>query len=413
MIPWGIPNYTVQKHAIKLTAAAEKSIRAKHPWVFESSIVKQGKDVRAGDIAIIFSKNKNKLIAVGLMDPNSPIRIKVVSFQAATLNQSWFTASIQAAFDKRRALLKDNTSFRLIFGENDLMPSLIVDIYEQVAVVKYYALIWLPYHAFIIQGILDLNTSLCEYNRPIQAIVLRLSRQVDRALESYSDIYDGKVVYGTLDNPVVRFREYGVDFSAHVIRGHKTGYFLDHRQNRRQIGLMSKDKTVLDVFSYAGGFSVHALVGGATSVTSVDISQQALDLAKENAALNGTFSNHICLQGDAFAIMKDLIQQAKRYDIVVVDPPSFAKQAKEIDTAINSYKRLCRLAVQLTAKNGLILLASCSSRIQMDVFRELNESCLKRQSRRYQIVDETLHDIDHPVNFPEGLYLKSLYVRLD
>jgi 23S rRNA (cytosine1962-C5)-methyltransferase len=214
-----------------------------------------------------------------------------------------------------------------------------------------------------------------------------------------------------LTNDVVEFIEHGVKFTANVIKGHKTGYFLDHRENRRRVGELSKDKTVLDVFSYAGGFSVHALANGAKEVTSLDISKQALDLARENGKLNAYSGMHKTISGDAFKEMKGLIEKGKTYDVVVIDPPSFAKQQSEIDLAKKKYAQLAELGAKLTSKNGLLVLASCSSRVLAQSFFDLNVQALNGQSRLYETLLKTKHDSDHPISFPEGAYLKCGYYR--
>ena len=249
---------------------------------------------------------------------------------------------------------------------------------------------------------------------------MRLSRNVFKSPLLHKELRDGIVIKGKLENEVVVFREYGVLFSAHLIKGHKTGYFLDHRDNRRIVGSYAQNKNVLDVFSYAGGFSVHALAGEAQSVISVDISKQALQLAKENASLNGNFKNHNCLAGDAFEIMNRLIKDKKKFNLIVVDPPSFAKRADEIPSAKNSYKRLINLALRLASKQAILVMASCTSRISSDEFFEIIETSVLQAIRNkhmgissYKILNKTFHDIDHPVTFPEGSYLKTIYVELN
>jgi 23S rRNA (cytosine1962-C5)-methyltransferase len=198
-----------------------------------------------------------------------------------------------------------------------------------------------------------------------------------------------------------------------VIKGHKTGYFLDHRDNRKRVGELSKGKTVLDVFSYAGGFSVHALANQAKEVTSLDISKQALELAVENGKLNDYSGKHITIAGDAFTEIKTLIQSGKKYDVVVIDPPSFAKQQSEIYLAQKKYSQLAKLGEKLTAINGMLVLASCSSRILADSFFDINKQALKSSNRQYKLVLKTQHDSDHPIGFPEGAYLKCGYYQFD
>jgi 23S rRNA (cytosine1962-C5)-methyltransferase len=239
--------------------------------------------------------------------------------------------------------------------------------------------------------------------------VIRLSRQLQKS--DKHNLKGGEVVYGTLNDKVVNFVEHGVNFSANVIQGHKTGYFLDHRNNRKQVGEWSKRKTVLDVFSYAGGFSVHALTNGATEVTSVDISKHALEVAKLNGKLNAYSGIHNTIVGDAFQIMKDLIKAKTQFDVVVIDPPSFAKQQSEINLAKKKYAQLASLGAQLTSKNGLLVLASCSSRVKAQSFFDSNWQVLKQSNRMFKTVLKTQHDVDHPISFPEGAYLKCGYYR--
>lgn len=397
-------NYQPKRIAVKLNAKGEQFVLKGHPWVFSNSIVKVNNDSKTGDLAIVFSKNKNKVIGIGLYDAGSPIRLKIIhnSEEKVEINAAFFHFKIEEAFALRQPLLKTNTnSYRLLFGENDGFPGLIADVYDKVLVVKLYSEIWLPYIQTIIPSLQRISK--------VETIVIRLSRSLQNS--SNHQLKDGDVVFGTLNNEVVEFAEHNVKFSAHVIKGHKTGYFLDHRANRKQVGEWSKGKTVLDVFSYAGGFSVHALFNGAEEVTSLDISKQALEVAIQNGKLNTYTGVHKTIAGDAFKELQQLIEHKKTFDVVVIDPPSFAKQASEIELAKKKYAQLAALGEKLTAKNGLLVLASCSSRVQSHEFFDINEQVLDATKRLYRLILKTSHDIDHPVTFPEGAYLKCGYYR--
>ena len=388
--------------AVKLNAKGEKFVVQGHPWVFSNSIVKINDDAKTGDLAIVFSKNKNKLIGLGLYDASSPIRIKMLHNGPATIDKEFFSKRVKEAFQKRAPLLKTNTnSYRLIFGENDGFPGLIADVYAEVLVVKLYSGIWLQY--------LDQVLPILQEVSKAKTVVLRLSRKLQNS--TLHNLIDGEVIYGELNNEVVEFVEHDVNFSANVIKGHKTGYFLDHRANRKQVGAWSKGKTVLDVFSYAGGFSVHALYNGAKEVTSLDISKQALEIAVLNGKLNNYSGIHKTIAGDAFVEMQKLIDNKQTFDVVVIDPPSFAKQASEIPLAKKKYAQLAELGVKLTSKNGLLVLASCSSRVVSQSFFDINTQSLNNVSRKYKTILTTEHDIDHPITFPEGAYLKCAYYR--
>lgn len=390
--------------AVKLSAKGEQFVVQGHPWVFSNSIIKINDDAKSGDLAIIFGKNKNKIIGLGLYDANSPIQIKMLhsSTEKAEINASFFQNKIEIAYAKRLGLLKTNTnSYRLLFGENDGFPGLIADVYDHVLVVKIYSEIWLPYLESILPSLQQIAK--------VSTIVVRLSRSLEQS--KLHQLNNGDVVYGTLKNEVVVFVEHDVKFSANVIKGHKTGYFLDHRANRKQVGEWSTGKTVLDVFSYAGGFSVHALYNGAKEVTSLDISKQALEMAIQNGKLNHYTGIHKTIAGDAFKALENLINNKITYDVVVIDPPSFAKQASEIDLAKKKYAQLAALGEKLTAKNGLLVLASCSSRIVSQSFFDINNQALKATGRNYELELKTAHDLDHPISFPEGAYLKCGYYR--
>ncbi|WP_378173745.1 class I SAM-dependent rRNA methyltransferase [Aquimarina sp. SS2-1] len=400
-----ITEIKTQRLAIKLKSIAEKMVKRGHPWVFENSIVKQSLDGNPGDLAIIYEHKKNTILAIGLYDPYSPIRIKIIQFKkAAQINEEWFINRIEQAYSIRQPLLQtDTNSYRLLFGENDQMPGFIADVYETVLVIKLYSHIWFPYLNWIVPHLIEQSGS--------KTVVVRLSRSLQTVGELYG-MEDGKVIYGNLGNEVVIFREHGVLFSANVIKGHKTGYFLDHRHNRKRVGQLSEGKSVLDVFSYAGGFSVHALAGGATDVTSLDISRQALKMAEHNASLNKHSGIHQIMVADAFEGLQKLIQEKKKFDIIVIDPPSFAKRESEIKKAKNSYARLTKLGVQLVKTNGLLILASCSSRVVAKEFFMICEEVISNTGRNFKVVDKTYHDIDHPVTFAEGAYLKCGYYQL-
>lgn len=386
--------------AVKLKSAGERAVRNGHPWIFNESIVKQSKDGVTGDLAVIFDQKKNKFLAVGLYDAESPIRIKVLSNEKGlTIDHAWVFHQIEKAFWMRKDHLNDTLdSCRLVFGENDGLPGLIIDKYADKAVVKLYSGIWIGFIDAIVDAVVRMI-------RP-DGIFLRLSRNVEK---DFPDLTNGTVLHGDDPSPIVQFQEYGVKFEAHLIDGHKTGFFLDHRHNRYALQKMSSGKSVLDVFSYAGGFSVHALVGGASRVVSVDISKQALSLARHNAIINHVEGNHETIAGDAFSILNRMISKGEKFDRVVIDPPSFAKKASEHDKALLAYDKLALLGSQLLNTDGVLILASCSSRVSSDEFFTLMQNSVAKGNPKLSLYQKTFHDFDHPITFPEGSYLKCGY----
>ena len=398
--------YQSKRLAVKVKQKAERMIRKEHPWIFDESITKLSQEGQAGDLAIIYDQKKNKFLAIGLYDPHSPIRIKVLqSKKPATINEQWFEEKITVAKSKRASLLQtDTNSYRLIYGENDGLPSLVADVYDKVLVLKLYSAIWLPY--------LEILLPLLQTSSNVETIVLRLSRQLQQLLDP-DDYSDGQLLVGNLPEEEIIFREHGLQFSANVIHGHKTGYFLDHRHNRKRVGELATNKTVLDVFAYAGGFSVHALAGGAQFVSSLDISGPALEMAKKNVALNQLDdSKHKIIKGDAFKVMEEMVREKVKFDLVIVDPPSFAKKDSEKITALQKYRRLTRLAVQICNPQGIILMASCSSRVTAEDFFSLNREEMSKSRKNYIELESHLHDVDHPIGFPEGAYLKAIYFQI-
>jgi len=397
-------HYQPKRLAVKLTQTGENYVTKGHPWLFSNSIKKINKPPQTGDLAVIFRKTDNRLIGLGLYDAHSDIRIKMLyhGSEPTRIDPAFFAARIATAFERRLSLLKtQTTSYRFIFGESDGFPGLIADVYEQVLVIKLYSEIWWPYLSGFVEKLIAISGT--------TAVVLRLSRKLQQSASQV--LKDGSVIYGQLSDELVLFKEHGIRFTANVIKGHKTGYFLDHRHNRKRVGELSKGKDVLDVFSYAGGFSVHALANGAKSVTSLDISAQAIEVAKFNANLNPHKGRHNVLVGDAFEELKKFITKGQLFDIVVIDPPSFAKQASEVSLAKKKYAELAQLGARLTKNNGKLILASCSSRLTAQAFKDVTSAALAATGMSFHLEDVTLHDVDHPIGFPEAAYLKCLYFQ--
>ena len=200
--------------------------------------------------------------------------------------------------------------------------------------------------------------------------------------------------------------------TADPVGGQKTGYFLDQRANRLRVGADAADARVLDVFCCHGGFSVHAALGGARHVHSVDLSPHATEAARRHVAANAPI-DHAISTGDAFEVMADLAARGERYDVVVVDPPSFASRRDAVPGALRAYSRLTHLALDVVEPGGLLVQASCSSRIDRERFDATVEAAVDRAGRRLDVVARTDHDIDHPIGFPEGAYLKAIFARID
>jgi 23S rRNA (cytosine1962-C5)-methyltransferase len=397
--------------ALKVKPAAERAIKQGHPWLFDQSIVRQSHEGRSGDLAVVFDQ-RNRFLAIGLYDPDSPIRVRLLQHGAqATIDQAWFRERLASA-TLRRATLQNSktTGYRLVHGENDQFPGLVMDRYDETFVIKLDTAAWIPHLSKVTQALAEVE--------PDSRMILRLSRKARYEAEASFGMQDGQLLAGPpLQGPVV-FYENGLCFEADVVRGQKTGFFLDQRENRSLVGAtVGADKRLrrmLDVFAYTGAFGLYVAQGGIESVTSIDTSSAALDMARSNFKLNQgdpviAATEHNILVGDAFQTLSDLSALGKRYDLVVVDPPSFAKQQSEFGRALNAYFRLASLALAILQKDGILVMSSCSSRVSADAFFEIIHTAADRRNRPLREIARTGHPIDHPVGFPQGAYLKCLF----
>ncbi len=396
---------------MRVTPDALRQIRAGHPWVFDGSIRSVSHEAEAGDLAVIFDDRKS-FAAIGLHDPTSPIRIKILhAGRPVPIDASWWRAAVAGAVERRRRFVDDpdaaQLGYRVVNGENDGLPGLVVDRYAGVLVVKLYAPIWFPHLPTVVPALLDATGC--------GGVVLRLARNV-QAGETFG-LADGDVLDGDVPDGPVLFREAGLAFEADVRHGQKTGYFLDQRANRIRVGELAAGRDVLDVFSATGGFTVHAAAGGARSVHSIDQSAPTLAAVERNLEHNrDRAAVRDCLTtsevGDAFDAMVRLGREEQRYDIVVVDPPSFAQREANVGTAVRAYTRLTHLALRLVRDGGVLVQASCSSRISPDRFFETVLAAADGGGYGLREIARTGHDTDHPVTFAQGGYLKAGFWRV-
>ena len=406
-----LPSASDRRLAVRLTSDALRHVRAGHPWVFDESIASISHDGEPGDLAVIFDKDRN-FVAIGLYDPDGPIAIRVVHRgRPATIDRSWWSKCIAAAQVIRQPLIDAERSiagtdsrpaYRLVNGENDAMPGCVVDRYADTLVVKLYSNVWFAHLADVVAALLESTDA--------RRVVLRLGRNVADG-ETFG-LDDGDVIAGDIPDGPILFTEGGLIFEADVRTGQKTGHFLDQRSNRMRLGRQSKGKDVLDVFASTGGFGVHAAAGGATSVLAVDLSAPTLDAAARNMAHNAqrpevTACDFTTEIGDAFDVMVALGRAHRDFDIVIVDPPSFAQRQSSIEVAVRAYTRLTHLALRLVRPGGLLVQASCSSRVPAELFYSTVLDAAEAAGRDLRQQVRTGHDVDHPVTYPEGAYLKA------
>ncbi len=403
---WLVPND--RRLAVRVSKDALRQIRGGHPWIYDQAITSVSHAGKAGDLAVIFDQDR-RFVAIGLWDPLSPIRVRILHHGKPTpIDHYFWLTRISDALLRRQSLLDSagTTAYRLVHGENDLLPSLVIDQYDNVAVVKLYSEAWLPHLRNVLAALLELVE--------LESIVLRLARNVSgRTGLAFAD---GETLYGlTLPDPVA-FLENGLTFKAEPVIGQKTGYFLDQRDNRQLVRHHSAGGRVLDVFCGHGGFSVHAAAGGARHVHSTDLSPHAIDAAADNMVANRSAfpdpTKHRTTVGDAFEVMEALTVAGSRYDLVVIDPPSFAPNRASIGRAQRAYQRLTHLGIGLVTPGGLLLQASCSSRVDADSFFAGIHYVAASRSVSLTEIERTGHPVDHPIGFVHGRYLKALLGRV-
>ena len=405
-----LPTASEKNISVRVKGAAERAVRQGHPWVFEDAILRQSHLGNAGDLAVIYDREKNNFLAVGLYDPLSPIRIKVLqTLQPMRIDRAFFSEKLKTAQAKRGPLISEGTTgYRLVYGESDGFPALIIDRYGDTLVMKLYTSAWLPHLEALIGALEDAIV--------FDNLVLRLSRALQSDRLNVAKLYgleDGQQLVGADADEPVAFVENGLLFQADVRKGHKTGFFFDQRDNRQMVRELAKGRRVLDVFSYTGGFSVYALAGGARAITALDVSEPALETLKVNVENNGFNAGLIDeMAGDAFTSLTQLIQARRKFNMVIVDPPAFANSRASMRNAVMAYRRLVEMALRLLADDGLLVMASCSSRIKADMFFELVERSAAVAGFKLEVIDKTGHALDHPVGFPEAAYLKALFARV-
>ena len=326
------------------------------------------------------------------------------------IDKNFFAARLSAAIRLRELLLDiGTTGYRIINGENDGFPGLVLDRYASTAVLKLYTSAWIPY--------LETLVSLFRNQPPLKRCVLRWSRKAAESVVVSKKWCDGCILFGNSVGSTIRFQENGINFETDVLLGQKTGFFLDQRDNRQHIRLLSKGKSVLNVFSYTGAFSVYAFIGGAYSVLEIDSNSFALTASKENLRLNfprrkfsvGEFRQ---IKADGFDALAELESNKQKFDLVILDPPAFARRNKQTKAALKAYAKLVEAGARVSAKGGILFAASCSVHVKAQNFYEAVFSGIQSSGRGYEEIRRTGHAKDHPVVFSQGEYLKGAFCRI-
>ena len=395
---------------IYLRRGKEESLLRRHPWIFSGAIdyikAEEESEIAEGALVEVFD-HKGAFIARGHYQIGS-IAVRVLSFEREEIDQAWWNRRLRVALDVRRTLaLTDDpstTCYRLVHGEGDSLPGLVVDIYGSTAVVQCHSVGMYRSRQQIAGAIR------AAYGDRITAIYDKSSQTLP--FKADLGAVDG-YLWGTSDHASQVVLENGEKFWVNWEKGQKTGFFLDQRENRELVKRYARGRTVLNTFCYTGGFSVYALSGGAREVCSVDSWERAVALATENMRLNfGPDAPHSEVAADAVEYLRDI---GDRYDLIILDPPAFAKHHKVLGNAMQGYKRLNARALSQIRPGGILFTFSCSQAVSKELFRTTVFSAAAIAGRRVRILHQLTQPADHPINIyhPEGEYLKGLVLYVE
>lgn len=389
-----------------LAKGREKSLLRRHPWVFSGAVARMEGKAQLGE-TIDICDSQGKWLAKGAWSPESQIRARVWSWQAdESIDIDFFVKRLQAAQQLRDWLAeRDNLdSYRLIAGESDGLPGVTID----------------RFGTFLVMQLLSAGA---EYQRA--AIITALQKcYPDCAIYDRSDVSVRKKeglelvqgpVTGEIPPPLLPITEHGMKLLVDIQTGHKTGYYLDQRDSRLATRRYAQNKRVLNCFSYTGGFAVSALLGGCTEVLSVDTSQAALDIARENVELNGLdLTKAQFVRDDVFKLLRRYRDEGEKFDLIVMDPPKFVENKNQLNGACRGYKDINMLAMQLLNPGGILLTFSCSGLMATDLFQKIIADAALDAQRDVQFIEQFRQAADHPViaSYPEGMYLKGFACRV-
>ncbi|MDD3482110.1 class I SAM-dependent rRNA methyltransferase [Azovibrio restrictus] len=386
----------------------ERSLFRRHPWLFESSVQRLEGRARPGDTVTIHAADGREL-ARGAYSPSSQIRCRVWTFDPAeTVDDAFFKRRVAAAVSRRRALpeLADQQGLRLIHAESDGLPGVIADQYGDTVVVQLTSAGADKWRKALVGALVQATGCARVYERSDSEV---------RGLEGLEPVTGW--AYGSAPEGEISILENGVRLGVDYAGGHKTGFYLDQRDNRALLGRLAAGKSVLNCFCYTGGFSLQALGGGAASVLSIDSSGPALARARANLALNPELPAERAewLEADVFQALREFRKEGRSFDLIVLDPPKFAPSAAHANRAARAYKDINLLGFRLLKPGGLLMTYSCSGGIGLELFQKIVAGAALDAGRNARIVQRLAGAADHPValDFPEGEYLKGLLCQAD
>ena len=390
---------------IYLRKGKEESLLRRHPWIFSGAIdhikAEEESDFAEGALVEVYTR-QGEFMALGHYQVGS-IAVRVLTFEREAIDQAWWNLRIAVAYDVRRTLdLTDNpatTCYRLVHGEGDSLPGLVIDIYGTTAVVQCHSVGMYRSRMQIAEALREV------YGERLAAVYDKSSQTVP--YKAGRNAVDGYLM-GKVAAPTQEVSENGHRFLVNWEEGQKTGFFLDQKYNRRAVARLAAGHTVLDCFTHTGSFALNAAKGGAKRVTAVDVSQFAVDCAAENARKNGLDGVMDCVCANVFDLLPQLAEQPRKYDFIILDPPAFTKSRRTIHNAMTGYKEINYRAMKLLPRGGYLATASCSHFATEELFIKMLRSAAKDAHRQLRQIEVRQQAPDHPIlwGVPETNYLK-------
>jgi 23S rRNA (cytosine1962-C5)-methyltransferase len=388
--------------SIKLKRGRDKSIGRKHPWIF-SGAIESVRDVRSNGETVEIISADGKHLGYGSFSKESQISVRMLSFNPEEKQDEIFIKKrIKEALNFRDSIVDKNSTnaYRLINAESDYLPGIIVDKYSDYLVCQFLSAGAEFWKNIVIDALIELTDPICIYERS------------DVDVRDKEGLAKSKgIIFGKHPDLPIEIIENGNKLLVDIVNGHKTGFYLDQRENRKIISDFARGRNILNCFSFTGGFSVYALKAGASKVINIDSSEEALSLAEKNLINNGFTNNqyeNIC--EDVFKYLRKLRDSNQKYDLIILDPPKFAESVSQVEKASRGYKDINLLAMKLLNPNGILFTFSCSGHITRELFNKIISDAALDSGREVKIIKHLTQSPDHSIstNFPESLYLKGL-----
>lgn len=386
---------------VKLRKGRMGRLNPGHPWIYGAQLLKERSSVKPGDIVTVEDAD-GKFVGRGYYNPRSIIAVRLLTFRKENIDQSFFDRRMGEALKKRHEIIRETDAYRAVYSESDGLPGLILDVYADTAVFQIFTLGMEALKPMLLESVKKLIRPAYIYERG------------DSPFRKIEGLPEVKGWLGKTGRDFVEMREGRIRFLVDVTAGHKTGFYLDQRRSRLGMENISKNKKVLDLFSYTGAFAVSSAVYGAADVLAVDVKGEWLDLGRRNAELNGVADRIKFLKGDVFDVLREKMRDGEKYDIVILDPPSFLRTKKALAGALRGYKELNLTAMKVLNEGGILCTFSCSHNMPNEMFSDILKRAAADAGKTWTILKRCHQAKDHPIvrAIPETEYLKGYFLRV-